>query len=231
MRQPIKLVCQRRAREQHNPKLENSTWPLCAKRVSKGLLVVLRGCRSRRACWVQQRSRWHSGNRGVSRALGSGHRPLGACSTQSPALPLAFASSKHVLERSSLLTGAVSLPVTPYTPFGFFPRGTVTALCLAWVINPSKHTAALSTSTAPAVLTGHTILPLYLTTDWINYRENTAHGQRSRKLHLAEMTQRCHVTNKPTSHTRHLQCSAEGQKPLFLAQPCLTRPLQTHRKP
>lgn len=103
------------------------------------------------------------GDRRVLGALGSGHRPLGACSTESPALPPAFASSKHVLERSSPLAAALSLPITSYTPFGFLPHRTVTALCLAWDINPSKHTASLSTSTDLTVLL-HTYGPHYPTT-------------------------------------------------------------------
>lgn len=100
------------------------------------------------------------GDRRAMRALGSGHRPLGACSTESPASPPAFASSKHVLERSSPLTAALSLPITPHTPSGFFPHRTVTALCLVWDINPSKHTASLSTSTDPTILL-HTYGPHY----------------------------------------------------------------------
>lgn len=102
-------------------------------------------------------------DRKVLRALGSGHRLLRACSTGSPALPPAFASSEHVLERSRLLIAALSLPITLYTPFGFFPHRTVTALCLAWDINPSKHTPPLSTSTDPTVLL-HTYGPRYPTT-------------------------------------------------------------------
>ena len=99
-------------------------------------------------------------DRRMLRALGSGHRPLRACSTESPP---AFASPKHVLERSSLLTAALSLPITLYAPFGFFPHQTVTALCLAWDINPSKHTPPLSTSTDSTTLL-HTYGPHYPTT-------------------------------------------------------------------
>lgn len=91
-------------------------------------------------------------DRRVLRALGSGHRSLRACSADSPALPPAFASSKHVLERRIQLTAALSLPITPYTPFGFFPHRAVTVLCLAWDINPSKRTPPLGTPTDPTVL-------------------------------------------------------------------------------